>query len=182
MHECHSCRQREKGGKQQDLFYSLNTLRCMQRHILKYRRHGTTAHQVAGRWGQIKRKICAMGEKYFVLGWLEQPRQYKNLLYRHDEPNEPTMERPLSFVLMSPPFGSVSTVSRGTPLLSLWLQVASWAEWKLQGDTCVVLFQGFSWLLAERWMSRTNNKYFRVSNDYFSYPRFHLWFLAVALT
>jgi len=40
--------------------------------------------------------------KYFVLGRLEQPRQDKNNLYRHDQPNEPTMEGPLSFVLLSP--------------------------------------------------------------------------------
>jgi hypothetical protein len=30
-------------------------------------------------------------EKYFVLGRLEQPRQEKNLLYRHEEPKEPTI-------------------------------------------------------------------------------------------
>jgi hypothetical protein len=28
-------------------------------------------------------------EKYFVLGRLEQPRQNKNVLYRHGKPNEP---------------------------------------------------------------------------------------------
>ncbi len=43
------------------------------------------------------------GKKYFLLGWLEQPRQDKNLLYRHDKPYEPTKEGPLSFVLFESP-------------------------------------------------------------------------------
>ncbi len=32
-------------------------------------------------------------EKYVVLGRLEQPRQDKNILYRHEEQNAPTKER-----------------------------------------------------------------------------------------
>jgi hypothetical protein len=43
-------------------------------------------------------------EKYFVLCRLEQPRLNKNLSYRHDKPNEPTMKGPLSFVLFKSPF------------------------------------------------------------------------------
>ncbi len=35
-------------------------------------------------------------KKYFVPGRLEQPRQNKNLLYRYNEPNEPTKEGLLS--------------------------------------------------------------------------------------
>jgi hypothetical protein len=31
-------------------------------------------------------------KQYFVPGRLEQPRQNKNLLYRHDHPIEPTKE------------------------------------------------------------------------------------------
>ncbi len=39
-------------------------------------------------------------------------------MYRHDEPNEPFKEGPLSFVLHKSPFGSVSrVVSRGHPSL-----------------------------------------------------------------
>jgi hypothetical protein len=50
--------------------------------------------------------------------WFEQPRQDKNHLYRHDEPNEPTNHgRAASFVLRKSPFVSVSTVSRGHPSL-----------------------------------------------------------------
>ncbi len=48
-------------------------------------------------------------KKCFVLGRLKQPRQDKNLLYRHDEPKEPNKEGPLSFVLVESPFASVST-------------------------------------------------------------------------
>jgi hypothetical protein len=58
-----------------------------------------------------------MRKKYFVLDRLEQPRQDKNLFYRHEKPNEPTKEGPLSFVLLEFPFASVSTVSRGYPSL-----------------------------------------------------------------
>ncbi len=41
-------------------------------------------------------------------------------LHGHDEPNELTKEGPLSYVLYESQFVSVSTVSRGTPLWSLW--------------------------------------------------------------
>jgi hypothetical protein len=34
-------------------------------------------------------------KKIFVLGQLEQPRQDKHFLYRHDKPNEPTKKEPL---------------------------------------------------------------------------------------
>jgi hypothetical protein len=32
----------------------------------------------------------ALRKKIFLLGQLEQPRQNKNLVYRHGKPNEPT--------------------------------------------------------------------------------------------
>ncbi len=38
--------------------------------------------------------VYSVGKKYFVLGLQEQPRQYKNLLYRHEEPNEPNKKAP----------------------------------------------------------------------------------------
>jgi hypothetical protein len=44
------------------------------------------------------------------MGQLEQLVQNKNLFYLHDEPNEPTKEGPLSFVLFKTPFNSVSIV------------------------------------------------------------------------
>jgi hypothetical protein len=57
-----------------------------------------------------KRKVR---KKYFLLGRLEKPRQKKNLVYRHNKPNEPTKEGLLSFVLFESLLTSVSTVSRG---------------------------------------------------------------------
>ncbi len=39
--------------------------------------------------------------------------QNKNLLYRHDKPNDPTKKEPISFVHFESLFTSVSTVSRG---------------------------------------------------------------------
>jgi hypothetical protein len=56
---------------------------------------------------------------YCSMGRLEQSRQDNNLLYRHEEPNEPTKEGLLSFVFFESPFASVSTFSRGHPLSSL---------------------------------------------------------------
>jgi hypothetical protein len=53
----------------------------------------------------------------FVLDRLEQPRQDKNLLYRHNKPNVPTKEGPLPFVLHKSPVASVSKVSRDHPSL-----------------------------------------------------------------
>jgi hypothetical protein len=56
----------------------------------------------------------------------------KNLLYRHDEPNEPTKEGPLSSVLRESPFVSVSTAppisSLSDPTTSSFLSllVAGW--------------------------------------------------------
>jgi hypothetical protein len=57
-------------------------------------------------------------EKNFALRRLEQPMQDKNILCLYDKPNQPTKEGPLSYVLLEPPFASVSTVSRGHPLLA----------------------------------------------------------------
>jgi hypothetical protein len=69
--------------------------------------------QLGGRWRQMNWNSVRRGKKYFVLGPLEQPRHDKNLMYRHDEPNEPTKEGPLSFVFFESPFASVLTVRRG---------------------------------------------------------------------
>jgi hypothetical protein len=68
-------------------------------------------------WGNVDKGIEIVygeEEKYFVLGRLVQPRQNKNLLYRHDKPNEPIKKGPLSFVLFESLFTSVS---RGLPSL-----------------------------------------------------------------
>jgi hypothetical protein len=52
------------------------------------------------RWGQMK-LVCGEEKVYFVLCRLEQPRQDKNLLYWHDEPNEPTKEGPTLLVMVN---------------------------------------------------------------------------------
>jgi hypothetical protein len=75
--------------------------------------------------------------KYFVLCRLEQPRKNKNLLYRHDKPNEPTKKGPLSFVLSeshSPQFRS----QQGPPLSSL----AAWDQVKENPGLAVGCDQG----------------------------------------
>jgi hypothetical protein len=59
-----------------------------------------------------KIEVKQLGKKYLVLDRLEQPKQDKNILYRHDEPTELTKEGPLSYVLLEYPFAKVSTVGR----------------------------------------------------------------------
>jgi hypothetical protein len=61
------------------------------------------------------------GEEKNILYWADQSSRgiKKNLLYRHDKPNQLTKEEPRSFVLHKSPLSSVSTVSRGPPLSSL---------------------------------------------------------------
>jgi hypothetical protein len=70
-----------------------------------------------GAGGTKEVEKCTVRKKYFVLGQLEQPRQDKNLLYRHHEPIEPTKEGLHSYILLDSPFASASTVSRGHPTL-----------------------------------------------------------------
>jgi hypothetical protein len=43
--------------------------------------------------------LCGEGKNIFVLGRQKQLRQNRNLLYRHDKPQELSKEGPLSFVL-----------------------------------------------------------------------------------
>ncbi len=69
-----------------------------QRHILRERRHSTAACLVCRNWNS---------KKYFVLSRLEQQRQNKNILHRHDRPNKPTKKEPISFVLFESQFTSV---------------------------------------------------------------------------
>ncbi len=67
--------------------------------------------------GTIEFKLCTVRKKQFVRGRLEQPRQDKNLLYRQEEPNEPTKEGPFSSILHESRIASVSEVSRDHPSL-----------------------------------------------------------------
>ncbi len=59
-------------------------------------------------------------KKFFVLGWLEQPSN-KNLLYRHDEPYEPTKRKdPFQLYSISPHLPPFQQWAGATPLWSLW--------------------------------------------------------------
>jgi hypothetical protein len=62
-------------------------------------------------WSSVQR-----GKKFFALGRLGQPRQDKNLLYRHEEPNEPIKKGHLSFVLFWVPICLSFHSQRGPPL------------------------------------------------------------------
>ncbi len=90
-----------------------------QRYILRDRRPSKTTcpARFAGQWERRNWNSVLRRGKYYVLGRLEQPRQEKSLLYRHDKPNKSTKEGSLSFVLFESPFTSVSTASRGHPSL-----------------------------------------------------------------
>jgi hypothetical protein len=57
------------------------------------------------------------GEEKNILDQLKQPGLGKNLLFRHEEPNESAKEGSHSIVLLEVPFASVSTVSRSKPSL-----------------------------------------------------------------
>ncbi len=57
-------------------------------------------------------------KKYLILGWLEQPRQNKNLFDRHDKPKITKQERnPFGLSSLSPHSPQFQTVSRGHPSL-----------------------------------------------------------------
>ncbi len=78
------------------------------------------AQLVAGWWEQMKWTIEYEWQKlYFGLGRLEKPRQDKILLYRKNNPSDPTKEGHLSYVpsLHLPQF---EPSAGATPLLSLW--------------------------------------------------------------
>ncbi len=57
-------------------------------------------------------------EKHFCTGWLEQPRQNKNLFYLHNKPHEPAKKGPLPFVrvLFDPPSPQFQQSAGVTPL------------------------------------------------------------------
>jgi hypothetical protein len=78
--------------------------------------------------GMNSASLCSVAGRYdnpitsqflALIDSLKIPAQDKIVLYRHDEPNEPTKEGPALFVLhkTKSPFASVSTVSRGHPYL-----------------------------------------------------------------
>jgi hypothetical protein len=87
--------------------------------------------QLAGRWGQMHWNSVRWGKK-IVRDRLEQPTQDKNLLYLHNEPNEPTKEDPSHMCSLSPRLHYSFNSQQGPPplsdlsdkcmVLSLWIQ------------------------------------------------------------
>jgi hypothetical protein len=62
-------------------------------------------------------------EIVFVQGLLEQPRQDKNLLYWHEEPNEPIKEGHRHMYSLDPHLPQFQQWAGATPLCSLWLSL-----------------------------------------------------------
>ncbi len=110
----------------------------LNRHI-RDRRPGKTACPTVWAWRQMNWNSVGWGRKNFVEGQLEQARQNKSLLYRHDEPNDSAKEGSRSFipVLIESPFASVSTVNRIHPsVVSLLLpKMATYAMPDLSYDS-----------------------------------------------
>jgi hypothetical protein len=79
------------------------------------RRPSTTACPGCWAMGTNTEKKCAKKKIIFCAG-LSRTANAGQKSNRHDEPNEPTKEEPLSFVLQESSFASVSTVRRATPL------------------------------------------------------------------
>jgi hypothetical protein len=99
---------------------------CVQRvNLLYYQTHTkrqTTPHDCLPSLlgdGDKEIKIVYGEDKHFVLGRLEQPRQNKNLLYRHDNPTDQSRKDPFKFVLFESPFASVFNSQQWPPFSSL---------------------------------------------------------------
>jgi hypothetical protein len=102
--------------------YSFSTWHACHNIILKPETHTkrqATQHgclpSLLGDGDKVIEIVC--GEKIFCAGPTRAVKAEQNLLYRHDKPNEPSREGPLSSVLFESPFTSVSTFSRGHPSL-----------------------------------------------------------------
>ncbi len=68
--------------------------------------------------GNKRIEIVYYEEKIFCTSLL-QPRQNKNLLYRHDKPNERTKKDPFHMSSLSPQSPQFQQSARATPLYSL---------------------------------------------------------------
>ncbi len=106
----------------------------------------TTGSPVAGRCWQINwLSVWWEEQKYVEVGWPEQLRQDKNLLYRHDEPNEPTKEGPPSFLLHKTNIClSFNIQQQHLSLVSLGVFIWVPRETRKGGGPC--------WLLKLKWM------------------------------
>jgi hypothetical protein len=75
--------------------------------------------QLAGRWGQKWIETVFGGKKIFCTGPTRAAKAEQKSLVPARQAQQTNQGRNLSFVLFEPPFTSVSTVSRATPLQSL---------------------------------------------------------------
>ncbi len=71
-----------------------------------------------GDGGQMKWNSARWGEKYFVLGQLEQQKQEKNLSYQHNELNKSIKEGPLLYVSICLSFNRFQQSAGPIPLYS----------------------------------------------------------------
>jgi hypothetical protein len=63
--------------------------------------------------------VYGEGKRYFVLGWWEQPRKNKNLLYQYDKPNEPRERTPFICPLLVLTIHLSFNSQQGPPLSGL---------------------------------------------------------------
>ncbi len=108
-------------------------------HTFRDRRPCTTASQVAERCEHKYWNSLEWGKNYFVLGWPEQPRRNKSLLYWHDEPNASTNEGPFHLYSSSPhSLQFQQSAGAGTPLWSHW---EKHPKDDLMGQSCVLVLK-----------------------------------------
>ncbi len=101
--------------------------------------------QVAGRRGHINWNSVRRGKKYFILGWTEQPRKEKSLLYGMTSPMNQPRKDPFYLNSLSPHSPQFQQSVGATPLLHLWLQqtqgiiqymlIQNWSSYNVQGTT-----------------------------------------------
>ncbi len=92
-----------------------------RRHTFRDRRPCTTASQVAGRCRHINWNSVQRGKKYFVLGWVEQPRQNKVSCTGTMSPTNQPRKDPVHLYSLSPhSLQFQQSAGAGTPLWSHW--------------------------------------------------------------
>ncbi len=95
-------------------------------------------------WSRLSAQVAGRRGKniLYILDWLEQPRQDKNLSYWHDEPNEPTKEGPMDEWIIKTPnlkcllFYKIDLLTDFAPLCLTdfmdWRYIHSWLVYSTQ--------------------------------------------------